>query len=149
MNEQQQRREKQQTAINRKANSSVFATYTMAVILEGFALDEEQTTIHKEAVLLREFLGHSDLATEVGDNSDLIVELILRIAPKYVLIPILCELIWRESRKFVELYRQFEPRFEYAREKTVRNLHTFATFIEIDKVKYKEVSKLLNDIKKA
>ena len=148
MNE-KQRREQQQQAINRKANSSVFATYTMAVILEGFALDEQQTPIHGEAVLMREFLGKSDLATEIGDNSDLIVDLMLRIAPKYVLIPILCELIWRESRKFVELYRQFEPRFEYARENTVRNLHLFATFLEIDKVKYKEVSKLLNDIKKA
>ncbi len=144
----EKRKEQQQTAINAKANSSIHTTFSLSVILEGYALDLGVTEIYENAVLLREFLGKSPYANNIGDASDALSNIFLEIADKKTLTPIICELIWRESRKFTELYRQYDPRFIFGQEAVVKRLFHISRQYEINEKGYRQISKLINQLKK-
>ena len=131
----------------KKAATTVYAMYELSIILEGFALDEKRWTVHGLAVKLRQFLSGINDIEVVGDNSDVLEKMLLQIATKWQLIPILSELIWRESRKFVQVFRQSEPTFIFGQEDTVKTLFLCSQKNQLDDVKYKEVSQLLNKLK--
>jgi hypothetical protein len=139
---------KREEHAKKKAAPAVYSMYELAIILEGIALDEEQFTIHGLAVKLRQFLSGINDIEVVGENSDILEKMLLKIAPKIKLIPILCDVIWSESRKFIQVFRQMDPLFIFGQEDTVKSLFLWIQLVELDTVKYNEVSKLLNELKK-
>ena len=145
---QELKRIKQDEHVQKKAATPVYAMYELSIILEGFALDEGRWTVHELAVKLRSFLRGINDVQVVGDNSDVLEKILLRMSTKNVLIPILCEAIWMESRKFTQVFRQSEPTFIFGQEDTVVELFSWSKVLGVDPDMYKQVSKLLNELKR-
>jgi hypothetical protein len=142
------KREKLEAHARKKAGTTVYTMYELALILEGYALDEHETTIHGFAVKLRAFLSGINDIEIVGDNSDILELMLLKVANKSILIPILCGIINSEAKKFTQVFRQVEPYFVFGQQDTVNALYNYSKSFYVDTDKYKQVSKLINDIKK-
>lgn len=143
---------KQQAKVNQKAVSSVNMTYAIAMVIEGLAVDLNDTETAENAIKLRAFVGSLGTKTSesFGNWTDTIEEFIFRMEiEKSELITILAIKLYFYATKMQDIYRQFEPRFDFDQMPTVIKIYKKFANQLCKESDFKEVSNLLTIIQKS
>ena len=143
---------KQQAKVNQKATSSVNMTYAIAMLIEGLAVDLKDNETAENAIKLRSFVGSLGEKTseDFGNWTDVIEDFIFRMGiEKSELITILAIKLHHYAVKMQDIYRQFEPRFDFDQMPTVIKIYKKFENELYKESDFKEVSNLLTIIQKS
>ena len=143
---------KQQAKVNHKASSATNMTYALAMIIEGLAVDLNDTETTENAIQLRSFVGSLGEKTSesFGNWTDIIEEFIFRMEiEKSDLLTILAIKLHHYAVKMQDIYRQFEPRFDFDQMPTVIKIYKKFENELYKESNFKEVSNLLTIIRKS
>jgi len=135
----------QESKMNAKLAPIVNMVYSISMIIEGMALDLNEKEIYDNAVLLRNKVGEIGLntSTSFGDWTDYVEENIVIFGYKSELLPILCYKLYHYAKKMEDVYRMYEPRFDFYQMKEVKAIFDSVKDFKSNGVLFKKVTNTL------
>lgn len=143
---------KQKSKVNQKAASAVNMTYAIAMLIEGIAVDLQDDEIAENAIELRSFIGSLGEKTSenFGNWTDIIEEFIFQMdIEKSELLTILAIKLYYYAAKMQDIYRQFEPRFDFDQMPVVLKIYKKFANEFFKESNFKKISELLTIIQKS
>lgn len=130
--------------LNAKVSHLVNKVFALAIICEGLSLDCMVEEVTEPSARMRSYVNIRGVAEQFGDWADTLEQKILQLSiEKFDILVCCCTLIHIYSKQMEQVYRSYDPLFDFYERESVKELYQWASRQRLNKDLFDKINSLL------